>query len=500
GGEDDPPAVRRPHRLQKRQGAVHVHVVVVDGARLALECRTPLSIGAEKGGELDDLVLATDANGLPTIPGSGLAGVLRHLYGDGADDLFGYQSGDDGQASDLLVSWGHVLGSHGQPVDGLLLGQESGRLEDDRLLAFLARAAERPSKRDRVAINHRGTAADRTKYDRSVVPAGVRFAVELRLWSASLDDGRWTRLLDLLGDRRLRLGGQTRSGLGGIDVVAMHCGSFDLTKPDHASAFATVGRRLGGTVGLEPRAVAVRPSDVTATLRLVPESFWRVGQGDQPLRDVAPHQKPADLLPLTEHRVVWNKGRARIAEGQILLPGSSVKGALAHRVAFHDCRWREIWAEDLGSDALDRFDKSAESPAVRELFGWQRDDRGGSEDAPAGRAGRLVIDDVFVDRSTVKPCGQMHNVIDRFSGGVRQHMLFEEELLHGGDIELKLDIQHAWIIPADARRALALALEDLCRGRLALGAGSTRGHGYFTGSIEWSDGGKWITAEQEVGA
>jgi CRISPR/Cas system CSM-associated protein Csm3 (group 7 of RAMP superfamily) len=473
---------------------------IVHLARLVLECRTPLSIGAEKGGELDDLVLASDANGLPVIPGSGLAGVLRHLYGEGAEELFGYQSAGDGKASDLMVSWGHVLDSRGRPVEGLLLGEESARLVDDPLLAFLAGAADRPMKRDRVAINSRGTAAERTKYDRSVVPAGVRFAAELRLWCTALDDSRWTRLLDLLGDRRLRLGGQTRSGLGGIDVVDVRCASFDLAVPDDARAYAALGRRLCSHAGLEVRAIARRAVDVSATVRLKPESFWRVGQGDQPLRREEQSQKPADLLPLSERRVAWRNGVAEILEPQVLIPGSSVKGALAHRVAFHDCRLQGVWAEQLGESAVSRFDKSSKSSAVQALFGWHRDDRDGVEGAPAGRAGRISIDDAYVAVESVKHCGQMHNVIDRFHGGVRQHLLFEEELLHGGQIELKLDVEQADSIPAGARRALKLALEDLCLGRLAIGAGSTRGHGFFTGSVTWSDGGRWIAADQEAEA
>ncbi len=64
-----------------------------------------------------DSALVTDANDLPAIPGSSLAGVLRHLwrgtYGSHTHDdaLFGYQSGNLGDASRLAISWGALLDS-----------------------------------------------------------------------------------------------------------------------------------------------------------------------------------------------------------------------------------------------------------------------------------------------------------------------------------------------------------------------------------------------------
>jgi len=49
-------------------------------AQVALEALEPLSIASGAVDPLFDTVLVTDANGLPTIPGSALAGVLRTAY------------------------------------------------------------------------------------------------------------------------------------------------------------------------------------------------------------------------------------------------------------------------------------------------------------------------------------------------------------------------------------------------------------------------------------
>ncbi|RMH63953.1 MAG: CRISPR-associated protein, partial [Calditrichaeota bacterium] len=51
-------------------------------ARVLVEAVTPLKIGTgETVLNIDELV-ATDANGLPVIPGTALAGVLRHAIPD----------------------------------------------------------------------------------------------------------------------------------------------------------------------------------------------------------------------------------------------------------------------------------------------------------------------------------------------------------------------------------------------------------------------------------
>ena len=79
-----------------------------------------------------------------------------------------------------------------------------------------------------------------------------------------------------------------------------------------------------------------------------------------------------------------------------------------------------------------------------------------------------------------------HVVIDRFTGGVIPTLLYVEEVLDGGSVGVTITIQPPpngadggkW--PDDVRKAFLLALRDLCRGRLAIGAKS---HGFCIGRI-----------------
>jgi hypothetical protein len=103
-----------------------------------------------------------------------------------------------------------------------------------------------------------------------------------------------------------------------------------------------------------------------------------------------------------------------------------------------------------------------------------------------------LIDDAYQTFSAADLQMIMHNSIDRFSGSVRDHMLFSEEMVWGKGVTLQLSIKKDDAISNTAKQALQQALDDLCQGRLALGAGVSKGHGFFTGTIEWSDNGKWV--------
>ena len=74
--------------------------------------------------------------------------------------------------------------------------------------------------------------------------------------------------------------------------------------------------------------------------------------------------------------------------------------------------------------------------------------------------------------------------IDRFTGAPMDGMLFSEAPLFGakGKLELEILVERAKV-SAGAKKAFRAALDDLVKGRLALGAGANRGHGYFKGSI-----------------
>lgn len=467
----------------------HLHI-----ARLNLECATPLSIGTGGADEAFDVELVRDANGLPAIPGSSLAGVIRHVYarihGEArASQLFGFQFGEEGQISMVEVSWGCIQDSHGRAVSGLLLGAVRTRLTEDPLLKFARDTIETPVTRERVRINHRGSAANRGKFDRAILPAGYRFNAEIALWSdggeqASTD---WNDLLAILSHPAIRLGGATRSGLGSISIESIYEKTFDLKNEQRA--FGALSRSVGDNSGLQPyaSASASKALPATYTLHLEPRHFWRIGQGDQALTHGA-NEKEADDLPRLERRVVWSNGVGTLSgpADWLLVPWSAVKGALSHRVAFHHNRLSGAFAEDLDQDAVLAYDKSDSNAAVRDLFGFARNDRRKAGKERDGQVGRVVANDVYVALEPDCVRRLSHNSIDRFTGGVREHLLFSEEAIWGLGFEMKLmvfPLENPEESNTSAEKALHLAIRDLVSGRLSIGAGASDGHGFFQGSV-----------------
>ena len=461
-------------------------------ARVTLEALSAHGIHSGQGDFTHDVLLVRDANGLPALPGSSVAGVLRQAYRNqhgeaAANTLFGC-GGRNAAASWLNVSWALVHDSTDTPVEGL-----RGDLDSDPLLARLL--DDKPLVRQRVRLEHTGTAADKGKFDVTLIPAGVRYTGWLSYWcdGSEASCAHWQALLELLNGPPLRLGHGTRSGNGHFKVIELAQARWDLREPAGHQAFVQRPRSRSQRQGLKAFSDCTRQSTPSLTLKLRAEGGWRVGSGEQWLNDPgqaahADDVRQPDLLPQHEYRAVWSGAQHGQQRGEWsahyhLLPASAVKGALRHRVAYHYRCLSSDFAE-AGKDAAPET-----CPAVVELFGHANDD-----DA---RAGVLVFHDVCLHAAQ---CGQwMHNRIDRFTGGVINGALFSEEVLWQTPLDLHIDVLPAAAhVSADARKALARTLDDLARGWLPLGASGSRGLGSFIGqgdqALQWSDQGEWINA------
>lgn len=477
-------------------------------ARVTIETLSPLTIGTGGGTDLVDAVCVVDANGLPAIPGTSLAGVLRRAVagaGDPHEDprcraLFGFQDGTDGQASLVEVSWGQVHCEHDQPVPF------RGANLSDPVLAFLAAGVVR----DHVRIDQRGVADDRGKFDEELVPRGARFTFEIVVHAGAPLGAR--DLVDLLASEATRVGGRTRRGYGAFRVERAAIETFDLATGSGRKSFARLPRALHEPV---PPGV-LRPYDarpvqvagrVTATLHLATVDIVRMGRGEpvrpEHTRSVKGVEKLHDAVPYTERYVTWDRqGRGRVAiQPEYLLTATGLKGALRHRTLFHAHRRARAWAPETAR--LDWFEDERKDPQdlaspaivaeVDGLFGCAKSKKQSrSEDI----AGRLFLAEAWLPDSQVTPVAMDHVALDRFTGGPRSGRLFSElGITPAGFVRFQLSVDTAGKGPAvseRARRAFADALADLCEGRLAIGAASARGHGHFEGMVVWEGDGQWI--------
>lgn len=466
---------------------------VHDFARVTLEAETPHAIGSGAGDATHDLVLMRDANHLPTLPASGLAGVLRHAcaddYGDTvADRLFGHLEGEgrgDGRISRVQVFWGLVHDSHDRPVEGL---REEEDVHGDELLSRLSRS--HPLIRQRVRLNHRGAADDRGKFDVTLAPRGTRYTFLLGHWSDGSDAAsrEWDGLLRLLQSPALRLGRGTRAGSGAFRVAELHMARWDLRTPGGREGFRNRPRHRASCDGLQ----ALTPGDTAfripgVELDLQAEAGWRIGGGEHPLGEYAGTKEPDNMLPQSEPVIEWRDGRGTWTRPRPVVPASAIKGALAHRVAFHH---RRLTGEFINPDGPTPDPERSE--AVRCLFGHSSD-----RDA-SGLAGAVIVNDTYLEPDS-QVHAPLHNRIDRFTGGVQRGALFQEEQLWRSRLPLRLHIlpRRDIPVPVEVRKALDLALRDLARGWLPLGAGGSRGLGGFGAEHdpEWNDDGAWVAGQ-----
>ncbi len=470
-------------------------------ARVTITLTTPLSVSSGRALDTGGADVVRDANGLPAIPGSSLAGILRHAFEDSlwppgepaakqrANRLFGPPVEiEDGHASRLSVSWAHIHASDDRPVDGLLSP------DDVRLSDPLLADAREGHRRDRVRLSHKGTTDGRGKFEDWMVAAGHRFTFDLCLRGDESDRKNWYRLLGLLEDPNVRLGGGTRHGHGGFVVERILGETLDLRVKKDFARYAEMPSRLDEPFPSPPLVVApitARPC-VRVTLRgLRAESPWLSGGGVP--------EGAESIAPVRERRVVWEGDRGTVEETPVhYLPATSLKGALAHRLAWHFNVLTELFAEEgVDLDAV----TGSNNMAVKTLLGAIATKKTGSEQDTTkdpGRRGWLVLDDVVLEKPAATQQVE-HVSLDRFSGGARNGLLFSERVLDPQTLRADYVIH---IVPPldpsdaatrDIRDALARTLSDIKRGRLAVGGGTGRGNGRLRcDAIDWSDGGAWI--------
>ena len=80
-------------------------------ARIVIEAKTPLAVGSGDNNVLTDALVATDANGLPYIPGTSIAGVVRSMIGDEqlVNKVLGFQKKKDVEGSKIIFTEAKLL-------------------------------------------------------------------------------------------------------------------------------------------------------------------------------------------------------------------------------------------------------------------------------------------------------------------------------------------------------------------------------------------------------
>ncbi|NPA60377.1 MAG: CRISPR-associated protein [Epsilonproteobacteria bacterium] len=416
-------------------------------AQIVLEATTPLKTASGKSDFFVDAPVLKDWNGLPMILGTSIAGVLRKSFEEEkANEIFGKDNG-----SRLLVSNAHLLDENQKLYHSLGLPNSE----------FLDKYNNLPI-REHTAITHKGIAKKHSKFDEEVVFAGSRFKFELEfLGDKEEDEEIWQKILALLNSPLFRLGGGSTKGFGEMRVVSCLESSYIIGKD-----YQDKPSDLNISVGEEKKLSNNSSKQVCIyKINIKPDSFFSFGAGfgDDEVDDIF----------VTEEIVKWKDNKGEFSQKQILLPASSLKGALSHRVAFYYNKLKGNFIETI-TEAVEEY-IGENNPAVATIFGASKSHKHEGK-------GKALFSDVFQEFKEDEVKIFDHVKIDRFTGGAIESALYNEKVVDQRDswnIEIILAKE---IDDDDIRKAFEKTLDDLCEGLLPLGGKVNRGHGIFEGS------------------
>jgi CRISPR/Cas system CSM-associated protein Csm3 (group 7 of RAMP superfamily) len=450
-----------------------------------LVSETPLHVGGYGNSPDTDLPLAQNGRGDWYVPGTSIAGVLRNWvrsrFGKTiVENIFGFQDGDNGHASFILI--------------------EDATLDNSKEIL--------PEIRDGVGIDRfYGVAADKAKYDRAILPRGTRLNLEMRVEIGEQHDENQIKsvvgyLLQALKNEQIRFGASKTRGLGRVKLESIDIKEQKFIGFEILSALNKGGKSL--TIE-DLKNDSVRPY---ASEKLEIKISWNPRL---PVMIKAGYDGiGVDILPL-----VSGNGEDKVS---LCLPGSSIKGVFRSH-AERIMRTLLDYSSAMGKEFHDQLDSI---PLVEELFGA----RNKSKDEFTNKSkhlglGALAIDDCYakkqmerdiwqrVERATADPLLSSENwelrnlidpvlkhpdcisssryeishhvSIDRWTGGASDGALFSVLAPHGVEWEemrLTLDLKR---IPENKRLAcvslLLFVLRDLAQDRIPLGFATNRGMG-----------------------
>lgn len=473
-------------------------------ARIILEAQTPLFVGSGEASLLKDALVQRDFQGLPMIPGTALAGVLRHAFLDSYNlqnlnqysesdkeryfellDLFGAQFRDKPdykkEEKEAFGKWYKKRFATKEAPDGLgsrlkvsaayflLPGNKVAEDLKTQVPDYLKERLDNLPVRKHVRIDDRGVASKNGLFDNEIIYKGARFIFEIELAGTTEDKPIWEEIINEFNNPAFRIGQGTRKGYGKLKVHRIYNQVFNLEKDfdsylNHEPSF-NANLNFTGTADQNYNGA------LSYHLSLIPDSFFIFSEGFG--------DTEADNRPLTEEVMSYGADDIRFVE-QTIIPASSIKGALAHRAAFHYNKKKGNFSDEIAPTEFKNH-IGDNNKAFKTLFG-KKGDVGSKMDN--GSRGIVILDDLYyddVDNSKILN----HVAIDRFTGGAIEGALFSEKVSYKKDNKIEFSVYLSDSnLEEEIIYALEEALKDICKGLLPLGGMTTKGHGMFTGTLK----------------
>ncbi len=450
-----------------------------------LTAETPIHVGGMGGDADTDLALAVNGQGDYYIPGTSLAGALRGWMGRSQDvnALWGFQDKTNGHASFIIIEDAPVTLPHAMTIE----------------------------IREGVGIDrHTGTAADKIKYSRAILPKGVTFPLKITLdCQTDQSPHELWNLLFALENGDIRIGAAKTRGLGKVSLQVTTIEKHDLNNAQ--GLFNSLLQQ-----NLQQDWQQIKQETInhlgayTSPSRLSLDITWK--PRDPVMVKAEGDGIAVDILPLVSQAT----GKAHF-----VIPGSSIKGVLrthAERIVRTllgiDFDQKEKGKSKFSEQIkLSKANKSIELVDV--IFGSAEKSQGKNSE---GKIASLTIDDCYATISmnpsnwsaienatsmavenlkplvntaigktesrykTLQPA--MHVAVDRWTGGAADGMLYsvlEPIGVEWNPISIQVDLERLKKYGEDnvkpAIALLLLVLWDFADRKIPIGYGTNRGMG-----------------------
>jgi len=396
---------------------------------------SPALIGSGESESTDSDVLL-NASGNPYLPGSALAGVLRHTLDEkDADLLFGSLASE--KMSALWV------------MDSKFTKNKDVILTRDDIMELDGVALDPENK----------TALAKRKYDFQAVPGDARFTIRLMLVLREKDqngaamEALTERLLSQLRCGGISVGAKAGRGFGRVKCTAIQRQVFDYRTHDRTALDRWIQFEWDTDTGWEPYTPArtgASDATMTAVLKLC---------GSIMIRDTGSLDGDEDFKHIS-------------CGGEPVIYGTSWAGAF--RGGLHKLLKPLSGQEALQGKQVDKY--------LDEFFGFVREENALAEDDGRRQsASRLRFDMSVLEKEAGREAEQGYRTItrvkiNRFTGGAADGALFTERPWAGGKTTLVVRYPAG---DTECEKLIRIALDAMHRGILTIGGETAIGRGVF---------------------
>lgn len=400
-----------------------------------LKTLSPLIIGTGDQSDDIDIIIQKDENANPYIPATSIAGSLRH-------NLF--EEHDLGNDREILRTiWGDTF-------------RINGKDKTVKSAIFFSDAKINPDYkieiRDGIRINQEtGLVADGAKFDYEALAKGARFKFKITVEQAEHDDETIIKKMIhtikiLLESGEFTIGAMNTKGYGKVKLLNTHITAYDFRQKNDVISWLSGEEKTQYETDLTTNGCYQKKTetDLTITINLKLKTSLLI-------RSYSADPKAPDATYMTSN-------------GEAVLAGSSVKGALRQR------------GEKIINTLSQNQKKTAQM--IKGLFGYVDTENQDGE----------KIKSRFYTKETYKNINheidriQARIKIDRFTGGTIKTALFDEMPLWPSDSDDLFTISYTIKNCKEWEAGLALLImKDLMTSDLPIGGGKSIGRGIFIG-------------------